>query len=90
VSLFPGQVDNPVRGFLYRLMTMQAVDYLLVLVVLASCVEVGSLVAAAAGRLCPVAGGPFPAGFPSAVGHRDAPASWQLPCCGLRCTDLAG
>lgn len=35
------QVDNPVRGFLYRIMTMQLVDHFLVLVVLLSCIEVG-------------------------------------------------
>ena len=34
------QVDNPVRRFLYRLMTLTLVDYFLVLVVLLSCVEV--------------------------------------------------
>ncbi|KAL4420689.1 hypothetical protein ABPG75_010345 [Micractinium tetrahymenae] len=33
------KVDNPVRGFLYSLVTMEATDYLLTLVVLLSCVE---------------------------------------------------
>lgn len=35
------QVDNPLRGFLYNLMTMQFTDYFLVAVVLLSCAEVG-------------------------------------------------
>ncbi|PRW21007.1 voltage-gated ion channel superfamily [Chlorella sorokiniana] len=37
----PAKVDNPVRGALYHLMTTQAMDYLLMLLVLLSCVEMG-------------------------------------------------
>lgn len=38
-SLFIFKVDNPVRGWLYSLVTKEAIDYLLTLVVLLSCVE---------------------------------------------------
>ena len=44
------QVDNPVRGALYHLMTTQAVDYFLMLLVLLSCVEVRGWAGAATGR----------------------------------------